>query len=238
MANNRNKAIRGEDVELSIQYYGPDGLEMDAESTPEIKITDPDGNVVVAATSTGVSRSDTGLYVYTLSVGSSVDKGLWTDVWTSTVDGTSLQNEFKFLVTDDSSAVAGTVTLGDSVDFGFSEDELNGVNILLIYLKARLRSHGKKPIRDEYGAFVLDGYGEITYEECDVFTDDILVCFLCQALSEFNMVPFFTSYQFSDSPICTLFSSAIVTQAPLYRLPQQLLMKTVYILESQKTDMM
>tara|TARA_R110002020_G_scaffold50716_9_gene143320 strand:+ start:11851 stop:12759 length:909 start_codon:yes stop_codon:yes gene_type:complete len=225
MANSRNKAIRDEDVELSIQYYGPDGLAMDADSGPEIAITDPDGATIVATTSTGITRSDTGLYVYTYSVEDSADKGLWTDVWTATVDGVSLSNEFKFLVVDEASATAGTITLGDDVDFDFSEEELEGVNTLLKYLKCRVRSDGQKPSRDEFGAFITDGYGELVMEDCPVFTDEILVCFLCQALSEFNMVPFFTSYSFSDQVIKTLFSSAVVEGAYVIALASQALVE-------------
>jgi len=225
MANNRNKAVRGEDVELSIQYYGPDGLAMDADSGPEITVTNPDGTTIVATTSTGITRSDTGLYVYTYSVGDSVDKGLWTDVWTATVDGVSLSNEFKFLVVDEASATAGTITLGDDVDFDFSEEELEGVNTLLKYLKCRVRSDGQKPSRDEFGAFITDGYGELVMEDCPVFTDEILVCFLCQALSEFNMVPFFTSYSFADQVIKTLFSSAVVEGAYVIALASQALVE-------------
>ena len=38
MANIRSKAIRGETVTLSIQYYGIDGLPVDPDFTPEILI--------------------------------------------------------------------------------------------------------------------------------------------------------------------------------------------------------
>jgi len=225
MANNRNKAIRGEDVELSIQYFGPDGLAANADSTPELKITNPDGSTILSSTSTGVTKSDTGLYVYTYSVGSSADKGLWTDVWSTDVDGVALSNEFKFLVTDEASAVAGTATLGDDVDFDFSESELTGLNILLKILKARLRSDGEKPSRDEYGAFVTDGYGEMVMEECNVFSDELLACFLCSALSEFNMVPFFTSYTFADEIIYKTFAAAITEGAYIVGLASQALVE-------------
>jgi len=221
MANNRNKAIRGESLELSIQYFGPDGLAKDADSTPEVKITDPDGNTIVSSTSTGMSRSDTGLYVYTYDVGGGVDKGLWTDSWLTDIDGVTLSNEFKFLVTDEASAVAGSAVLGDDVDFDFSESELTGLNVLLKLLKAKLRSDGKKPSRDKYGAFVTDGYGELVMEDCNVFSDELLACFLCSALSEFNMVPFFTSFSFSDEIIYKTFSAAITEGAYIVALASQ-----------------
>ena len=64
MANNRSKAIRGEDVTLSIQYFGPDGLEADASVLPEITIVDENGNAILGPTSTGVTRYALGLYSY------------------------------------------------------------------------------------------------------------------------------------------------------------------------------
>lgn len=225
MANNRNKALRGEDVELSIQYYGIDGLPSDADFTPEIRITNPDGEVIISSTSDDVKRVDLGLYVYTYSISDSADKGLWTDTWTATVNSGKLSNEFKFLVADESSAVAGSVTLGDEVDFGFSESELTGLNILLKHLKARLRSDGKKPSRDKYGAFITDGYGELVMEDCNVFSDEILACFLSASLSEFNMIPFFTSYTFSDEIIYKTFSHAIVEGAYILALSSQALVE-------------
>lgn len=225
MANDRNRAIRGEDVELSIQYYGTDGLPSDADETPEIRITNPDGDVIVASTSTGVTRVDLGLYIYTYSVSATTDKGLWTDTWVAQIGGSTLSNEFKFLVADEASAVSGAARLGDEVEFDFSEAEITGLNILLKYLKARVKSDGQKPSRDEYGAFIYDGYGELVMEECNVFTDEILVCFLCSALSEFNMVPFFTSYSFADEIIYKTFSHAIVEGATILALSSQALVE-------------
>lgn len=225
MSNNRNKAIRGEELVLSIQYFGPDGLEADADSTPQIRISDPDGNVIIPATSSGVQRADLGLYTYTYSVGESVEKGLWTDVWIGSVDGAQLSNEFKFLVTDEASAVSGAARLGDDVDFDFSDAELVGLNILLKHLKARLRSDGQKPARDQYGAFIVDGYGEMVMEDCPVFSDEILACFLASALSEFNMIPFFTSFSFSEEIIYKTFSHAIVEGAYIMAVSSQALVE-------------
>lgn len=225
MANSRNKAIRGEVVTLSIQYFGPDGLELDAGATPTITILNEDGDVVVSETSSGVYRVDEGLYAYDYTVGSDVEKGLWKDQWSASVDGTVLQHEFAFLVVDESSATAGTVKIGEDVVFDFSEEEITGINILLKLLKARLRSTGVRPVRDDFGSFVTDGYGELLTEECNVFDDDTLVCFLCQALSEFNMIPFFTTYGFHDQIIQTLFSAAIVEGAYIFALASQALIE-------------
>jgi len=119
----------------------------------------------------------------------------------------------------------GTIMLGDDVEFDFSDAELVGLNILLTYLKARVRSDGKKPVRDEYGAFVYDGYGELVLEDCNVFSDEVLACFLCSALSEFNMIPFFTSYSFADEIIYKTFSHAIVEGATILALSSQALVE-------------
>ena len=117
------------------------------------------------------------------------------------------------------------VRLGDDVSFDFTEQEIYGINVLLKFLKARLRSSGRKPKRDEFGAIMYDSYGEMITEECNVFSDEILVCFLCQALSEFNMIPFFTGYLFSDELIYKLFSAAIVEGAYVFATASQSLLE-------------
>mgnify|MGYP001572271613 CR=1 FL=1 len=221
MSNTRASAIRGEDVVLSIQYYGTDGLATNTDAMPEITIKDLQGTTILGSTSTGVSRSDTGLYIYTYAVPALADKGNWTDSWSAAIGGISVQNVFQFLVLDAASSTAGTIRLGDDVAFDFNDAELLGINTLLKFLKARLRNNGKKPVRDQFGAIQYDSYGDIITEECNVFTDDILVCFLCQALSEFNMVPFFTSYSFSDQVIYKLFAAALTEGAYIFALASQ-----------------
>ena len=225
MSNTRDKAIRGETVTLSIQYYGIDGLPSDADAIPEITIYNPDDVEVVGSTSTGVTRASEGLYTYDYDVGAAVEKGLWEDKWVADVDGMSVTNTFSFLVSDSASALEGSAQLGDEVVFDFSQEELKGLNILLKYLKARLRSSGKKPKRDSFGAFVEDGNGDIVYEDCNVFSDEVLACMLCSALSEFNMVPFFTSYSFGDQILYTLFSQAIVEGAMIMAMASQSLVE-------------
>jgi len=225
MANIRSKAIRGETVTLSIQYYGIDGLPVDPDFTPEILIKNLDGTAVVGPTSTGLVRASVGLYEYSYLVPKLADKGNWSDSWAATISGISVQNVFQFLVVDEASATAGSVRLGDDVVFDFTEAEIVGINILLKFLKARLKNNGVKPKRDEYGAIIYDGYGEIVTEECNVFSDEILICFLCQALSEFNMVPFFTGFLFSDEVIYKLFAAAIVEGAYIFAIASQSLIE-------------
>ena len=197
---NRTSAYRDGNVVLSIQYFGPDGVAKDADSIPTIEIRDLNGTVVVPATTSGVVRAGIGLYQYTYSVKKDASTGLWSDTWNGVVSGAKLQNKFNFLVVESSSAArAGNIKLADDVNFDFSDAELKGINVLLKFLKVRLRSDGKKPVRDQYGAFVTDGYGNIKTADCNVFSNEVLACFLCQSLSEFNMVPFFTSFTFGVS---------------------------------------
>ncbi len=221
MASDRDRAIRGDSVDLSIQYTDVNNDPIDAEADPSIQILDENGDTVVGPTFDDVARIDVGLYRYTYEIASDAEKGLWSDIWTATVDGTVLENEFKFLVADELITTPGTIRIGDDVVFDFSDEEIYGINIMLKFLKARLRSDGRKPLRNANGSFVVDGYGQIVTEECNVFSDDILVCFLCQALSEFNMIPFFTAYSFADRIIQTLFVEAIVEGAYIFALASQ-----------------
>lgn len=231
----RSNALRGKTIRLKIQYYDGSGNPVDTDSTPYIKITDSVGRVEYTKSNAQVVREDVGLYYFDFSVDTDDSEGMYEDYWEAEISGVSAINRFNFLVLDegDLSDSTGTVRIGDEVDFNFSDAELNGINILLKYLKSRLRSDGRKPVRDKYGAFVYtqgydgyDGYDEeLVYEECNVFSDEILVCFLCQALSEFNMVPFFTSYTFADGLIHKMFSQLIVEGAYIVALASQALVE-------------
>jgi len=223
----RSNAFRGKTIRLKIQYYSGGGVEIDPDSPPEITLMDPSGNTVYGPLSSEIEREAVGLYYFDYMVDPEDNEGLYQDFWTTEIGGAPVSSYFSFLVLDegDLSEGTGTIRLGEDVQFDFSDEELEGVNILLKYLKSRLRSDGRKPKRDEYGAFVTDGYGEIIYEECNVFSDEILATFLCQALSEFNMVPFFTSYSFADNLIQTTFSSLIVEGAYIVALASQALIE-------------
>lgn len=226
MANDRSRAILGQQVELVVTFYGFDGAPTQSNPAPTISIVDSTGAVVIPDTTVGITNVSTGVYKYVYNVPSASDRGIWKDVWFATVDGVEIVNEFTFLVVSESTAVPdGNIKLGDDVLFDFSQEELEGLNILMKYLKSRLRSNGSKPKRDKFGAFTFDAYGELITEECNVFTDEILACFLCQSLSEFNSTPFFTSYLFSDEIIYKTFSNLIVEGAYIVALASQALVE-------------
>lgn len=230
MANTREAAVLGQEVLLQIQYFDPNGDEIDADELPEVQIVDSMGDIILPLTSDGVKREDVGLYSLTFRVPSGGEVGAWMDEWSAIIQTAPLDIAFVFTVLDPDDALdadtgPGRIRLGDDVDFDFTDEELLGINILLKFLKARLRSDGRKPVRDAFGKFVTDAYGQLVTEECNVFDDEILVCFLCQAISEFNGVPFFTAYTFADQIIHSTFSSFIVEGAYIFALASQALVE-------------
>jgi hypothetical protein len=226
MSNDRTKATQGEVVELTVTFYGFDGAPTQSIPSPKISIVSSDGSVILSQTSAGITNPSTGVYKYFYDVPKTAERGLWKDLWTSNIDGVELENEFNFLVVSESAAIPdGSIKLGDDVSFDFSQEELEGINVLLKQLKCRLRSDGRKPKRDRYGAFIYDAYGELVTEECNVFSDEILACFLVQSLSEFNSTPFFTSYQFSDQIIYKTFANVIIEGAYVVALASQALVE-------------
>lgn len=224
--NPRDSAIQGQEVALQIQYYDNCGRKVAADETPKIQIIDLDGNVLIPFTSKNVEYLGDGLYQYKYRVPNDGDAGPWMDEWSAKIDQADFESSFVFTVVAPSQGLTsdtgpGKIKLSDDVVFDFSDEEIKGINILLKFLKSRLRSAGRKPLRDQFGAFVLDGYGEVVTEECDVFPDDILIAFLCQALSEFNSTPFFTAYSFADQIIQTLFAQVIVEGAYVFAIASQ-----------------
>ena len=230
MPNDRDNAIRGQIVKLEIQYFDVNGDPVEPDDSPEVRIVDSVGTVLLDYTSEDVYRTEAGLYQIEYEVPSDGDIGMWMDEWRVVIGAQSLDTVFVFTVVDAETGVVettgpGRIKIGDAVVFDFSDEEIYGINILMQFLKSRLNSDGTKPMRDQFGAFMRDAYGEIITEECNVFDDEVLVTFLCQALSEFNMIPFFTAYNFADPVIQTLFSQAIVEGAYIVALASQSLIE-------------
>lgn len=224
--NPRDTAIQGQEVSLQIQYYDNCNKKVMADETPTITITDQDGNIIVETTDNDVSHLGDGLYEYIYRVPSDIDSGVWTDQWTALIDEAEFTTSMEFTVVPPSQGLSATsgpgkILLGDDVFFDFTDEELYGLNVLLKFLKQKLRSVGKKPVRDINGSFVTDGYGEVLTEDCDIFPEDILITFLCQSLSEFNSTPFFTGYTFGDPTIYTMFNQIIIEGAYVYAIASQ-----------------
>lgn len=235
--NPRESAVQGQGVALQIQFYDSCGSKVIADDTPTLEIYDQDGYLVLSPNLDDISHLGDGLYEYVYTVPTDGDTGVWRDRWVAKIGGAELDTDtlpenisLKFTVVTPNSGLSidsgpGKIKVADDVVFDFSEEEIKGINILLKFLKARLRSVGKKPQRDEFGAFIYDGYGELVTEDCDVFTNDVLVTFLMQALSEFNSTPFFTGYSFADPLVQNLFSQVIVESAYVFSLASQSLLE-------------
>jgi hypothetical protein len=235
--NPRNTAVQGQGVALQIQFYDSCGSKVMADEIPVVEIYDQDNNLLLTADPDDVKHLGDGLYEYIYTVPTDGDTGVWRDRWVATIGGAELDTDLlpeetalNFTVVTPSTGLSadngpGKILIADDVKFDFSDEEIKGINILLKFLKARLRSVGKKPQRDEFGAFLYDGYGELLTEDCDVFTNDILVALLMQALSEFNSTPFFTNYSFADPLVQTLFSQVLVEAAYVFALSSQALIE-------------
>lgn len=100
-------------------------------------------------------------------------------------------------------------------DFMFDNNEIKEIDKSLVVLKRRLSNDGirKAP----------DGVGNFAEEPCSIFKDEELVCFLVNSLSEFNQMPPFTDFKFSDRQIQNRFLAIIVQGALLFALSTQAL---------------
>lgn len=207
----RSEIVQPSDtVALRAKFTGPDGLNIDLDLFPNITIIQPSGGVAVGPTSTGVIRIGIGEYEFNYDVGLYPPIGTWRDVWKGSIDGFDVIGEFNFTVfTSQLPAINtdGNKKLGDDPGFNFSQTAICNINNLLKSLRHRLKSRGKARRADEYGNPI--------YKDCDIFTVDELVAFLCQALSMFNEVPHFTMFTWEDTPIIEQFHD-ILTQGGLY----------------------
>ncbi|MFA5758927.1 MAG: hypothetical protein WC942_06190 [Clostridia bacterium] len=200
----------GDTVALRAKFAGPDGLPIDLDLFPSVTVIQPSGGVAVGPTSTGVTRIAIGEYQFNYSVGLYPPIGTWRDVWRGVLEGFEIIGEFNFTTFNSqlpSINTDGQRHLGDDPGFNFSQTAICNINTLLKSLRSRLKSRGK--------AVRYDDYGNVIYKDCDVYTVDELVSFLCQALSMFNEIPHFTFFTWEDTPIIEQFHDILV-QGGLY----------------------
>ena len=212
MATNPRSQIigPGDIVSLRARFTGPDGIETDLDIFPTVTIIQPSGGVAVGPTSAGVMHIGVGEYQFNYDVGLYPPIGVWRDVWRGTIAGYEVIGEFTFQVnTTQMPAINtdGQKHLGDDPGFNFTQNAICNINNLLKSLRSRLKSRGKARRTDEYG--------NIIYKDCDVYTVDELVAFLCQSLSMFNEIPHFTFFTWEDTPIIEQFHDILV-QGGLY----------------------
>ena len=207
-------------VNLTVQFRDTSGSPIDTDSFPTISIVQPSGLVLLAPTSAGVARIGTGKYSYIFTVPINGPYGVYNDIWTGYVNGFRVQTQFEFVVLHTQVPAINTdgyAHLGDDPGFNYSQAAIKNINKLLKSLKARLNSAGK--------AKSTDGYGNVTYIDCDIFSIDMLVTFLATALWDFNQVPFFTFFQFDDDNFVEQFGEILVEGATLYSLASKALIE-------------
>jgi hypothetical protein len=197
-----------------------DGKQINADSYPMISIVQPDGLVLFAPTSVGVSQTGEGEYSYVFTAPINASLGVWNDVWTGYINGFRVETTFSFIVNmgqipDVNSD--GEVHLGDDPGFEYSKCALININKLLKSLKARLNSSGKSKSSD--------AFGNTEYVTCDIFSVDILTTFLATSLWEFNQTPYFTSFKFDNDEFIDQFGQILVEGAALYALGSKALIE-------------
>lgn len=200
----------GDIVALRARFTGPDGEALDLDLFPTVTVIQPSGGVAVGPTSAGVSRIGIGEYQFNYTVGLYPPIGTWRDVWRGTISGFEVIGEFNFTTFNSQLPAINTdgyKKLGDDPGFNFTQNAICNINNLLKSLRARLKSQGKARRTDEYG--------NVIYKDCDIYTVDELVSFLCRSLSMFNEVPHFTFFTWEDTPIMEQFHDVLV-QGALY----------------------
>ena len=207
-------------VRLRASFKDPGGNYIDLDTFPKVTILTPSGLVSVGPTSSGVSKEDTGRYLFEYSIGIDGPLGAWNDVWQGTVNGFSITANFNFLVTmGDIPAINtdGYYHLGDDTPFNYTQTAIFNINKLLKTLRARLNSSGKSKS--------FDKFGNITYVDCDVFSVATLTTFIATSLTDFNLVPYFTYFTFEDTDIIDEFHQIIVEGAAIQALASQALIE-------------
>jgi hypothetical protein len=194
MSTTSRQVIVGKSIILEIDVRDAMGNRADPSSLPEVEIIDSQDASLRARSSTNVTRIDTGRFRLIYLVPNNAHTGIWTDHWYATVNGFPTEARLNFIVLSSSAdiEVSGD-KIGDPARITYSQEEIIGINKLLAQLKARLKNNTQVE--------TIDAYGNTTFVDCPVFTDDELVWFLNCSLSEFNQVPHFTDFTFADPVI-------------------------------------
>ena len=211
------QVILGQDVILEIAVRNAAGALVDADSLPEVAILDADGNILRERSSTNVLRFDTGKYRITYSVPVNGVTGIYYDRWYATVSGLPTEAGLNFVVLSTGGSIdASGPSIGDdpSITTSYTSCEIEGINILLAKLKARLKNN--------LSVETTDAYGNMEFTDCSIFSNDELVWFLECSLSEFNATPHFSDLTFCEEIIYSRFSHDIVEGAAILAYAAQL----------------
>lgn len=208
----------GKVISLEIDVTDIRGNAVDADSTPSVAIIDPSNATVRALSNTDVVRVQEGRYRFNYTVASGARTGIWIDRWVAIINGISNQEDLNFTVLTSTGVIeAAGPDIGDDPVNDYTEAEICGINILMSQLKCRLKNN----VNGE----VVDEYGNIGLQDCPIFTNDELLCFLQNSLSEFNQTPHFTALGFDSDIIYERNANIIVEGAVILALAAQMLIE-------------
>jgi len=212
---------RGQTVELYVRFLDAIGNPVNADDIPKVEIRDSLGTIRQALTNVGTALVENpGLYSFSYSVPKNFVDGYANDRWVAKIGNETIEQTFEFLVISSGSIEETEKPIpypGDKVEFDFNEDEVYGVNVLLKMLKCRVKNDGTRKVPDGEGGYII--------EDCSVFTDSELICFLVSSLSGFNQIPHFTHFTFADQIIYTIFAEIIVQGSALLAFAAQALIE-------------
>jgi len=221
MIKNRGELIDVTDqVDLTVQFKDNNGNYINTDSFPQISIIQPSGGVLLSSTSIGVTQISIGKYSYIFTVPINGPYGVYVDNWIGYINGFRIESSFNFIVLHTQVPQInpeGFVTLGEDPGFNYDQFAIQNINKLIKSLRARLNSSGKAESKD--------GYNNTIYVDCDTFSVDMLTTFLATALMDFNQVPYFTAFNFSENFLIEQFGEILVEGATLYALASKALIE-------------
>lgn len=209
-------------IQLKAQFRDGYGNLADLSSIPRIQIIQPNSALYMDYSSVGVYQISTGTYALDFTTPLNGPVGVWCDNWQGIMGtpGYLIRGSFNFIVTNTNLGapnIDGYVHIGDEPIFDLSQTAIININKLIKLLKHRLGSSGRRQTKD--------GYGNIVYENCDIFSNEELHMFLCAALTEFNLIPHFTSFTFEEQIVVDYFGEIIVEGAYIMALLSKALME-------------
>lgn len=207
-------------VNLTATFYNQFGAPSNTTGFPQIAIVQPSGGVLLSPTSAGVQQIGVGQYLFQYTVGFDGPLGVYNDVWQGNVNGAIQTQTLSFVVTatDQPQLVNdGYIYLGDDPGFHYSQCAISNINKLLKSLKARLNSSGKSK--------TTDSYGNVVYVDCDIFSIEMLTTFIATAVTDFNQIPYFSSFTLEDTNFISQFFDILVEGATIQALASQALIE-------------
>ena len=212
---------RGRFIDLFVQFRDSAGNLANTDRIPSVEISDANAVVRQILTNQGVTLAcDPGLYQFSFEIPLTGPDGYWTDRWVGKIGDESVEASFEFLVLESGSiaeAIEPDPQPGSAFEQTFTKAEVEGIDQLLRILKKRVKNDGTRKVSDGAGGFID--------EFCAIFSNDELICFLINSLSEFNQIPHFSDFQFSDEQIRNTFSAIIIQGAVLLALAAQTLIE-------------